>query len=413
MKRNNLLSAIMLCVIFLCQAYLACSSRQMGGQISQLPSEQREYARSVAPSAPPSVRPMRRGDYDSAAGVQDALGETERTADERTSGRQKASVTERMVVYDGKYRLDVESVQSCVKEVEKLADRYKGFVESIRTSDSYRRAEIVMRVPVAKFDDALRDVESLGEVKYKQITASDVTMQFNDINLRMNTADRVRERLYELLKRSEKAKERVQILQEIARLNDVIESYRSQMNYLKDRASFSTVSLDVYAKVRDIARQFISSPFRWIAGLTPAARSIRDDGDGLSYEAPKGFFNLKEDFYKRGGKYLFQDAARSVSVRAGVTDNYPPADIKFWGEAFEIDMQNRMYKLYAKDSFKGKNALEFKRYIVKSGETSLYMVAFAVHDRKIIVVEANMAGEEAWKKHVASVDQFLKSMEYR
>jgi hypothetical protein len=264
-------------------AGIGCGARSLGGQMRQEPAapaavtaedrDSREMAAGISSDSAPSSKAISRDRRRGAPSGQPSRAGTERRSEEQT--KRALDESGRMVIYDARYGMIVESVSESVKEVERMADRYEGFIESIRTSDEYRRADIVMRVPVLKFDSALKDVEKLGTVVNRSVSASDVTMQFNDIQLRFNTAVKVRERMYELLRRVEKVDERVKVLREISRLTGIIESFSSQMNYLRDKASLSTISMNLTAKVRDTSQRYISSPFRWIADLTTCeGRSI-------------------------------------------------------------------------------------------------------------------------------------------
>ncbi len=401
-------------------AGIGCGARPLGGQVRQEPaapaavtSEARDWdgARGLASDDTPSSRALSRDRRRDAPPGQPSRGGTERRAEEQT--KRALDESGRMVIYDARYGMIVESVSESVKEVERMADRYEGFIESIRTSDEYRRADIVMRVPVLKFDSALKDVEKLGTVVNRSVSASDVTMQFNDIQLRFNTAVKVRERMYELLKRVEKVEERVKVLREISRLTGVIESFNSQMNYLRDKASLSTISMNLTAKVRDVSQRYISSPFRWIADLTYLRRSIFDNGSGLSYETPKGFFTLRDEYYEKKGAYLVQNAAGGVSMRLGVVENYPPADMKFWGEAVDIDFANRKYKIEKQNVVHGKNGVEFKQYAVRVQDDDMYVIAFAVRQDRIIVFEGYCDSQENYKKHAETIDKFIASVGYK
>lgn len=388
--------------------YSSCAGRSMGGQVPSERSSREYYAQS------PAAERARR--LEGASGLSDTARQDEeapaQSDDSPASGRKAEQKQDRMVIYDGRYRISVESVKNTVKEVESIVSRYNGFLQSVNTSDSYRRANMVLRIPVDKFDAATRDVEKLGEVLHKQVSASDITMQFNDINLRLNTAMKVRERLYQLLARVDKVKERVKVLREIARLNTTIDSYTAQINYLRDRATFSTISLDLQAIVRDTARQYISSPFQWIAQLNPQQRSIYEKDSSISYSNPQGFFMLKEEFNDRRGQYLFQNPSRTISMRIGSVENYPPADKKFWEEAFTIDLENRKYRVEGKNTIEAKNGLTFTAYRIRLGDDSNYIAAFGVTGDKIIVFEARIENDEAYKNNKAVIDKYLSTVGY-
>ncbi|HNU92103.1 MAG TPA: DUF4349 domain-containing protein [Spirochaetota bacterium] len=354
------------------------------------------------------------GEYDEVEGASGMLGrqmKAERAAPSPKRGvKSEPAPSERMVVYTADFSLEVESIRQSLDRIEGLARGLEGFIESVGTSDSYRGARVVLRVPVKKFEKALEEVEKLGAVADRSVTASDVTMEFNDITLRLETTTRVRDRMYELLKRVGKVEERVKILREIQRLTEQIDLLTARVNYLAGRARFSTISLNLKAAVRDTVRSFIPSPFPWIAGLSPEKRSVFDDGKKVSFDVPAGFFSMKRDYYEGSSPFLFSAPDGSLGVRLGLVENYPPADIRFWVEAFEIDVKNRMYRLEKSDELSGQHGLSFKRYLFVRADGGLYMVAFAEAGGYIWVAEAVSRSGEDYRRNAAAIESFIKSV---
>jgi hypothetical protein len=336
-------------------------------------------------------------------------------ADEYAPEREKegditGKVKDRLVIYVAKFSLMVRSVRRSMDEINNIVSRFNGFIESTITSDSYRYAKVVVRVPVKNFEDAIKSFEKIGTVTDKSVTASDVTMEYNDVVLRLETAKRVRQRMYELLKRVKKVKERVKILREIERLTTIIDSLTSRMNYLKNRASYSTIVLELRAMVKDVVKRYIPSPFPWIAKLDPYRRTIFDDGEGIQFNKPEGFFHLDKEFYSGKSTFLFVTPDQSTGIRIGFVENYPPADLEFWSEAFKIDLQNRMYKIISEDELQGRMKMHYKRFSVKLSSGGIYIVAFAVHGEKIVVIEATFPDEKNYSQKSTIIEEFIKSI---
>ena len=335
--------------------------------------------------------------------------EAEKYAPAREKEDDARRVKERLVIYVAEFSLMVRSVRHSMDDINKVVSRFNGFIESAVTSDSYRYAKVVVRVPVKNFDAAIKSFQRIGTVTDKSVTASDVTMEYNDIALRLETAKRVRQRMYELLKRVKKVKERVKILREIERLTTVIDSLTSRMNYLRNRASYSTIVLKLRAMVKDVVKRYIPSPFPWIAMLDPGRRTIFDGGDGIVFDSPKGFFDLKEDFYKERSKFLFVTPDQLTGIRIGLVENYPPADLEFWNEALQIDIRNRMYRVISEKTVQGRMNIAFKEFVIKLSGGNIYLIALAVRADAIVVIEAVFPDEKNYKEKSAVLETFIKS----
>lgn len=317
---------------------------------------------------------------------------------------------ERMIIYFARFTIMVENVERSVRAVESIAKNFEGFIESSASSDSYKHARVILRVPVASFDEALKEVERLGSVKSKSASATDVTMEFNDVKLRLESARKVRERMYKLLKRTKKVSERIKILREIERLTTIIESLEARFKYLKNRASFSTIEINFRAVVKQVVTRYIPSPFPWISRLNVNSRSIFS-GKKLDYNKPNGFFYQESEFYdKKSNIYLFSSPGEKAEIRTGVVDNYPPADLKFWNEAFDIDVENRKYRVIEKSELSGKE--KFMQYVM-SVNNEVYVVAFTVSEKKIAVIEARFSTESEYKKQRNKLTDFIKSVRFK
>lgn len=375
-------------------------------------SEGGGYAARTMPKAPAS-------ESDAAAGMADygKSGFAARSDEDssKITKERKSETDARMVIYGADYRLRVESVQKTVESIKEMTARFGGFIESLNTSDSYKYAKIVTRIPVVKFDEALDATDKLGIVEQKTVSASDVTMEFNDMALRVDTSKKIRERLYELLKRASKPSDKAEILREISRLTTEIDNISAQMNYLKSKADFSTLSIELKAIVHDTSKVYIASPFAWIALLSPYRRSIENTRDGdLSYEIPKGFFNYEKSFFEKytSATDLFVNSDGTVKLRVGIVDNYPRADQKFWNDALKIDFENRKYAVKSTTRYEAKKGMAFDACTIHLAGKDVYMVAVGVKEDNIIVIEAYGRDEKSFESNKQVIESFIKSVEY-
>ncbi|MDH5682797.1 MAG: DUF4349 domain-containing protein, partial [Spirochaetota bacterium] len=256
----------------------------------------------------------------------------------------------------------------------------------------------------------------LGVIKKKSISARDVTEEFHDNTLRLNTHKKILARLQALLKQTYKAKERIKILKEIQRISAEIESIESRQKYLQNQASFSTIIVRLSSKLQHNIRRYISSPFPWIRELASDKvwSFVKDQGlffKNYEYNKPKGFFLQKEKYENGLSSYLLVNPGNTAKLRLGLAKNYPKSDIHFWGAAIESDTENRKYKKI--DSI----LIQNKEHSLKGGiyhisMKRVYLYAISVKDDEILVAEGLFDRESIYKEHQNSVDSFLKSIRW-
>ncbi|WP_437999802.1 DUF4349 domain-containing protein [Sorangium sp. So ce185] len=142
-----------------------------------------------------------------------------------------------LLVYTAQVAMAVFEVGASLGKVEELARDLGGFLA--RRDD---RA-ITIRVPAARFDEALKRLEGLGDVLQRNVVAEDVTEEFLDLGVRIRNARVVRDRLEKLLEKAAKVEESIQLERELARVTSELERLEGRLKFLRDRVAFSTLTV--------------------------------------------------------------------------------------------------------------------------------------------------------------------------
>ena len=279
------------------------SGREVRGEVS-------EQADRAAPS--PESRPR-----SAAAPVMEASAEARLLVPDRPI----VEPAERLRVYSASLELSVARVEAARRAVIDYVDGIGGHVE--RSQDD----TLVVRVPAARFGDAMSRIEREGTVLARAVETADVTDQYADLERRLEIAVRSRDRLYELLERSEEAPERVAILREIRRLTEEVELLRSSLASLADFVAFSRITVRLIARIPTGGPERDRIPFPWIARLDPLRATVGPSGRELQLRPP-GSFAVFES-----GRQIRAEAADGTRFRAGGRTNDPTGDAAFWSDA--------------------------------------------------------------------------------
>ena len=107
------------------------------------------------------------------------------------------------VIHSGDATLVVDDPTAASEEVRDLAERLGGYVDSQTVSeageDSRARATLSIRVPADKFDAAFDALGDVGEVVNQSRSATDVTLQYVDLEARVDALQGSVDRLTELM----------------------------------------------------------------------------------------------------------------------------------------------------------------------------------------------------------------------
>lgn len=171
---------------------------------------------------------------------------------ERGSGvapdQQMPPVSERLVIKNASLSLEVASVTEAETSIRQKAEQLGGFVVSVQTygSGDSMRSTIVFRVPAARFEEALSGVEGLArKVLSRSVGGDDVTEEYVDLESRLRNLEATRDRLLDLLARAEKVEDALQVNQALTDVQGQIEQIKGRMQYLKQSAAMSTITVDL------------------------------------------------------------------------------------------------------------------------------------------------------------------------
>ncbi len=116
--------------------------------------------------------------------------------------------------------------------------------------DKQNNNSIQMRVPSARFRDAMRELEKLGDVQQRSVEAQDVTEEAHDLDVRLSSLKAARKRIEELLARAANMSEILQVQAELAKVTAEIDQIEGRLRFLQAHAAMSTIMLSLTAKLK-------------------------------------------------------------------------------------------------------------------------------------------------------------------
>lgn len=171
----------------------------------------------------------------------------------KSSPGEIAAIRAPLLVYTAQITVAVFEVAASLAEVESVGRELGGFLA--RRDDN----SITIRIPSARFDEAVKRLEKVGDMIHRNVTAEDVTEEFRDLEVRLRSAHAVQARLTDLLAKATKVEESVMIERELDRVSGEIDRIEGRMKFLRDRATFSTITVTFSSKAKESLNQ---GPFR-------------------------------------------------------------------------------------------------------------------------------------------------------
>ncbi|MGD8397958.1 MAG: DUF4349 domain-containing protein [Anaerolineae bacterium] len=155
---------------------------------------------------------------------------------------------DRMIIKDAELELLVADTDDALDSVTLIASDYGGYIVSSHTwvEGEFRYATLRMGVPAAEFENVLRRLRGLAlEVTSEIASGEDVTDQYVDLQSRLTNLEATRDRIREFLDKAENVEEALQVNEQLSQVEAQIEEIQGRMNYLRDRAAYSTITVQL------------------------------------------------------------------------------------------------------------------------------------------------------------------------
>jgi hypothetical protein len=169
-----------------------------------------------------------------------------------------SSLNATLIVRNGQVVLEVADLDKAVSAAQSAITGLGGYAsDSTRSGvDEYATASVTYRLPVAKWDDALKAVHGIGtKVLSEQTGSSDVTAQAIDLDARISNLKSTEAALQAIMARATVVADVIAVRMQLSQVQGEIESLTAQVNRLKDQASMSTLAVTFQLPSQTITTQ--------------------------------------------------------------------------------------------------------------------------------------------------------------
>jgi hypothetical protein len=154
-----------------------------------------------------------------------------------------------MLIRTANIGIKVDSLEVAMAALRRLAAALGGAVGNVSVSAGefqVRSATLELRVPSARFADAMAGMSPIGKVEYSNENAEDVGEEYVDLTARIANSKRLESRLIDLLAtRTGKLEDVLAVERELARVREEIERHEGRVRYLSTRVATSTLTVTV------------------------------------------------------------------------------------------------------------------------------------------------------------------------
>lgn len=174
--------------------------------------------------------------------------------DAKTSPIPKSnSLSDLKIIKNAECRFKVANADSIVRLTESVMAKYNGYVSDMRFQHTTHTLEneLTARVPQQHFDTVLAEISNFAEfVDYKNISSTEVSEEYIDLEARLKTKTAVKKRYEAILRTKAKTVEEIFLAEEKLReLQEEREAAQARLAYLGNKVALSTIKVNLYETV--------------------------------------------------------------------------------------------------------------------------------------------------------------------
>jgi hypothetical protein len=157
-----------------------------------------------------------------------------------------AALIEQRIIKTGEITLEVDSVGAMVGQVRALATRLGGYVGASQAGTVDEGATLTLRIPAARFDEALADLHELdAEVLAEATREEDVTTQIVDLEARIANLEASEVTYRELVGQATEIEDILAVQTRLDAVRGEIEQMRAQLEAVSGQADLSTLTVSI------------------------------------------------------------------------------------------------------------------------------------------------------------------------
>lgn len=216
--------------------------------------------------------------------------------------------------------LQVAKVRDAVAKLHELAAASGGVVthEQVDGGVETGSAELTLRIPSGAAESTFDELERLGNLLQRNVTARDIGKEYFDANGRLASLEATERRYQEILTHAATVEEILRIEAELARIREQIEQVKGNLRWLSDRAARATLHISLRERALEIVQapkpEAKFYPGVRLLGVIDVGKSGTDHywGGGAALRFSRTF-SLDLDVLERSGSSRAPDAVLATA----------------------------------------------------------------------------------------------------
>ena len=178
------------------------------------------------------------------------------TDDKKNAGKKTTEEYEDKIIRTANITIDASDAQKCYDTLAAFAKQNGGREISVsKSSDTYGNYDYIninaeLKIKPEKLEEFIALAEKTDKVTSSEVSTNDVTQEYYDITIRLETKKEALKSYYKLLKEATTIEESLEVQRYIADLTAEIESMEGMLRYYDSKVDLSSIHLTIRQEVK-------------------------------------------------------------------------------------------------------------------------------------------------------------------
>jgi hypothetical protein len=150
-------------------------------------------------------------------------------------------------------RYKVKNIEQALSKIKQVMYVNGGYISELRYDKNYHEKQnrFTIKIPKENFDGMLDGIQKFAEeTDYVNISTTDVTEKYLDVQTRLKTKLEVKERLEAVLRKNAKTvKDILATEAQLRVIQEEIEAAQGKIKYMSSRVAYSTIQVEIYETI--------------------------------------------------------------------------------------------------------------------------------------------------------------------
>lgn len=210
------------------------------------------------------------------------LGQADAGSSPGSGSTSEEPAADQMIIWNAEISLTVKDAKQAMDQVQSVARQLGGYTVSseLWLTDDQLNARLTVRVPAAKFDDAMAQLRGLGiKVNRESATSEDVTDQYVDLQSRLRALEAKETQLLKFLDQAEDTEAVLAVYEQLSATQTEIEQSKGRMAYLEKLSAMATITAELLPEQEE--PPVVEEGWKPLTTLRNAARTLVSTLKGL------------------------------------------------------------------------------------------------------------------------------------